>query len=161
MVPFTTYLFLWYITFVLLYKLLGAEATGNSKLVDNDFTTYLVMVYYNGVGIVSQPVYDKKYDKNTYIIYLVWFFNHFVCYCVLLSFLVSVIGQTYNEVMNDAEILKYYGIADLNREAYQLLKFLPRTKRIQSQLIILTLQVPDEDQNNDADELTGLVKTMK
>lgn len=92
MVPFTTYLFLWYITFVLLYKLLGAEATGNSKLVDNDFTTYLVMVYYNGVGIVSQPVYDKKYDKNTYIIYLVWFFNHFVCYCVLLSFLVSVIG---------------------------------------------------------------------
>lgn len=142
MIPFTTYLFMWYITFVLLYKLLGTEATGNSQLGDNDFTTYLLMVYHNGVGaIVNRPVYDKKYNKNTYFIYIVWFFNHFVCYIVLLNFLISVIQSTYSDLMNKANVFKFNGIADLNREAYQVLKFFPQTIRMASQSIILTLPI--------------------
>lgn len=51
-----------------------------------------------------------------YVIYAVWFANQFLILIVLINFLIAVISQSYENVMDTAVIIKYSQRCDLNSQ---------------------------------------------
>lgn len=95
-----------------------------------------------------------------YLVWLIWWFNQFMIVIILLNFLIAVISQSYENVMNSATILKFKDIAQLNREAYLVMQYLPNTRMVYTNKLILTI-ADEEDRQNDDEGWTGFVQTLK
>jgi len=63
---------------------------------------------------------DFQNSGSLFIIYMIWafwFLNQFLILIVLLNFLIAVISQSYENVMNSAQQFKYKQRCELIREA--------------------------------------------
>ena len=94
MIPFTLYFVIWLITFVLLYKVTGQEATGRTGFHDNTFFNFLLLVFENSIGNINDPSFNTEIYKGTkgYILWGVWWFNQWMIVIILLNFLIAVIS---------------------------------------------------------------------
>jgi len=162
MIPFSMYLTIWIFTFILLYKVTGQQATGRAGFKDNSLGNYLLLVFENSIGNINDPVFDDAHIKGykMYLVWLIWWFNQFMIVIILLNFLIAVISQSYENVMNSATILKFKDIAQLNREAYLVMQYLPNTRMVYTNKLILTI-ADEEDRQNDDEGWTGFVQTLK
>lgn len=73
--------------------------------------------------------------------WLVFWANQYVVLIILLNFLIAVISQSYENVMNSKTIKKYKDLAHLNKEAYLFLNTIGCTQKklIKNNRIILSL----------------------
>jgi hypothetical protein len=55
-------------------------------------------------------------DIAVYTIYIFWFANQFLISIVLINFLIAVISQSYENVMDTATMIKYSQRCDLNSQ---------------------------------------------
>ena len=83
---------------------------------------------------------------------------------ILLNFLIAVISQSYENVMNSKTILEYKDVADLNKEIQVFLAAINVCKwnepLIRNNKMILSLKA-DVGLNEESNEWVGFVQTMK
>ena len=98
----------------------------------------------------------------------IWFLNQFFVVIILLNFLIAVISQSYENVMNKQDIKKYEYIADLNEEALMMINSLPRMKRTfdgeKQQLVKknqLIVSIKTKEDQEDTEEWVGFIQTIK
>ena len=113
-VPFAVYLFIWIIAFTLSYKILGVDikTTELSHLTKGGFMSYFFQVWDNSVGNIHYPQIDSKTqqtDERIFYIYSVWFLTQFIVLIILLNFIIAVISQSYENVMNSKIVLNFSG----------------------------------------------------
>lgn len=58
---------------------------------------------------------------------------------VLLNFLIAIISQSYENVMDSKLISRYQDMTDLSREAYQIMRYIPTFGQFRSRTIIMTV----------------------
>lgn len=86
--------------------------------------------------------------------------NQFCIFVILLNFLIAVITQSYEKVMNSATILKYQNKTAYNREAFQIITYLGFGKK---KLKTIIMSVAGKDNGDDCNqaEWSGFVQTIK
>lgn len=161
---FTTYLMIWMIAMTIAYKVLGMEANGYSKLDDNTFVNYFIQVWENGIGNINPPAFlaDDPSSLRVFAVYSMWFATQFVVLIVLLNFLIAVISQSYENVMDSSDILTYSARCAFNSETFPLKSFIGKdliNKTIANNCIIVT--VPDQEAEGQSSEWAGFVQTLK
>jgi hypothetical protein len=106
---FFLYFVFWWITFMLLFRVLGSyqsfERKGHGYPDVSPFLVYMSLVLENTVGNIFNPTYDfwngfKQKELFIYLIWVVWFFNQLIMLIILMNFLIAVITQSYENVMN-------------------------------------------------------------
>ena len=83
----------------------------------------------------------------------------------MLNFLIAVISQSYENVMNSKDIKKYKQIAELNLEAFRILTYIGYFNKegrslINNNKLLLTLK-HDEEGASETEEWIGFVQTIK
>jgi hypothetical protein len=124
--------------------------------------------YRNSIGDINPPVYNFWSDRieeshlvSTLMIGMVWFAwlaNQFIMLITLLNFLITIMGQTYDQVMEQSIIRKYADRADLNRECRLVYRYFGMLKDIDSSFIC------SKDLSEDlggGDSHMGFVKSIK
>jgi hypothetical protein len=110
--PFIIFYLLWIGFFTVLYFNLQIEIDSGDEeyLKLYSLVKYFFMTYRDSIGDISVPGYTnwdaalhKDTDKNnadwfliTFMIWICWFMNQFMCLVVLLNFLIAVISQVYD-----------------------------------------------------------------
>lgn len=62
----------------MIYKVLGFEADGHQGIQDGSLFNYLLLVWGNSIGNITNPQFDKSQNTSTPLIaaiYLVWMVN--------------------------------------------------------------------------------------
>lgn len=118
-IPFCVYLALYVMLFVMLYIQSGIDAPERLGFNRRGFGEMLMYVWENSIGNINDPPntsfykFDKKVTtilrpaSENYMIWFIWFMNQFVIVIILLNFLIAVISQSYENVMNSKSIMKY------------------------------------------------------
>ena len=131
-------------------------------------------IWENSIGNINDPDFDANVIKNEKvlkIIWLVWWLNQFVIVIIMLNFLISVISQSYENVMNSKEVMKYRNRSTYNRETYYFLdmicllnfftfKKLTGRKQINENQIIISIPTAASIVE-ETSEWAGFVQTMK
>ena len=119
------------------------------------------LVLENTVGNIFNPSYNfwntfKQKELFIYLIWIVWFFNQLIMLIILMNFLIAVITQSYENVMNKQIIHKYRLVCDLNRKCLLNYYYIGSLKDYDC--LILTTKTEMEEEN---DEWKGFVQTLK
>ena len=91
------------------------------------------------------------------MIWVIWFLNQVVVYVILLNFLVGVIIQSYESVLNSSIILKYKQRCELNRECAIYLDSLYTSSRRNCSIISVSSAGDDLRHS----EWSGFVQALK
>jgi len=106
---FFLYFDLWMVAFMLLFRVLGAyqsfEGAAKGYPDTSPVVVYASLVLENTVGNIFNPTYtywDSFEHKEVfiYLIWIVWFYNQLIMLIILMNFLIAVITQSYENVMN-------------------------------------------------------------
>jgi hypothetical protein len=139
--PFLTIFLFIVIEFALLSLILGSNhnlATGYEGLSLNQSTlliAYFLQTFENGIGNISAPTINflankKRQSSFDYfilaLIYLFWFLAQIVLLIVLLNFVIALISQHYENVMNAKIEHTYSSKQQLNQEYNRVVKFLTK-----------------------------------
>jgi hypothetical protein len=79
---------------------------------------------------------DLKFHSSSsatliiYLIYIAWFMNQFILLVVLLNFVIALISEVYERVMDQRMIHEYRQKQQLNDECDRFLEFLDAVKNI-------------------------------
>lgn len=160
-IPFLIFLFTWILIFCVLYKVLGAQGQVEKTYPNiHPFFGYFLYCFENSIGNITNPTFEiwqtilaEKADHHwsfgyilaqtmVYLIYLVWFFNQYFIYILLLNFLIAVISQSYADVMANANISQYKQRAELNRECLIRSKAFGQDREVS--VLILSADTQDE-----------------
>lgn len=131
---FAIFMVIWLFAFTLIFILLGANDDVGQTYVDlNEFWGYFFLIWENSIGNINPPTYHFWMDKlnnskmepyqttsshlTIYIIWFMWFANQALILIILLNFLIAVISQSYENVMNSSVPFKYQQRCELIREA--------------------------------------------
>lgn len=90
----------------------------------------MIQTWQNSIGNINPPsttywnTHQKSHDPSValaaniaiYVIYFVWFVNQALILIVLMNFLIAVISQSYENVMDTAVMIKYSQRCDLNHQ---------------------------------------------
>ena len=78
---------------------------------------YFFQTFENGIGNISSPTInfleDKKYDKTcidhtiVFFIYFFWFVSQILLLVILLNFVIALVSQYYESVMNSKVMITY------------------------------------------------------
>lgn len=147
MFSFLIYLQLWIICLALIYKVAGIEAKDRTGFDDNSYYNFYMLVWSNSIGNINDPEFSHvKEHWEVVLVWAVWYFNQLFIFIILLNFLIAVIGQSYENVMNNAIEFQYNNKATLNSEAHQLIKcityFSPNF--IKSYIDVILVTIPEE-----------------
>ena len=96
----------------------------------NFFFIMLIQMYRNSIGDISAPSYGRwsdllesnsKYEQNKAymmitLIWIVWVLHQFMNLIILLNFLIAIISQSYENVMQKLVVFKYKTRVDFNLE---------------------------------------------
>lgn len=82
---------------------------------------------------------------------MLWFGNQFFVLIILLNFLIAVISQSYENVMNSASILTYNSRCEWNAEMYQI----AFKQNITNNCMVLTFE--NMEDAGEGDEWAGFV----
>jgi hypothetical protein len=98
----------------------------------NQFLGFFINTFENSIGNINSPTISflKEGQKETvldeicvYLVYLFWFLAQIILLMVLLNFVIALISQYYENVMNSAEMHAYVQRQQLNHEYYVFHKF--------------------------------------
>ena len=109
-----------------MYILAGANLGDETDYPDmNPNLAKFTQVFRNSLGDISMPVYKKWCETNKKcnpvfvgIIWSIFMFNNILVLIILLNFLISIIGQSYEKVWTYREIYIYRNKMELNCEYY-------------------------------------------
>lgn len=121
---------IWIIFFGLISKALGSDNNLGAYPNIDVYTQIFIQTWQNSIGNINPPSttywenHQTSKDEATaacanvaiYTIYLFWFLNQFLILIVLINFLIAVISQSYENVMDTAVIIKYSQRCDLNSQ---------------------------------------------
>ena len=170
-IPFCVYLFMYVLLFVMLYIQSGINAPGRTGFKVRGFGEMLMYVWENSIGNINDPPESSfhldnnkteglRYPSEMYLIWFVWFMNQFIIVIILLNFLIAVISQSYENVMNSKSIMKYQDMAALNKEAYQFMNHWGfKHPLIKKNRLLVSLEVANDE--GETSEWSGFVQTMK
>lgn len=119
-----------------------------------------MLVWENSIGNINPPTFVKGGEKNIFLIYLVWYVNQFYVLIILLNFLIAVISQSYENVMNRAVEFQYLNKSSLSREAYQVTSVFSKHKT-KINVILLTLMDESHQTHAEDTQWRGFVQTVK
>ena len=113
-IPFLFVFFLWVLFFTFMSIILGADQhkADDYKYI-NPFLGLYIYNFENSLGNIHLPTIDflKKASEVTkldlvsiYLVYIFWWFAQIVLLMVLLNFVIALISQYYEDVMNSAEM---------------------------------------------------------
>ena len=77
---------------------------------------YIIFAFENGIGNISPPELNKwvEIEKQTlsskiivYLVYIVWLSNQFILLIVLLNFVIALISEIYEKVMDQKMYHEY------------------------------------------------------
>ena len=163
------YLFLWVIAICILNTILGVETVTNRiGLKQGTYQAMFMYVWENSIGNIQDPIINptEKAEVVLATIWFVWWLNQFIIVIIMLNFLISVISQSYENVMNSHKIKRYQDIATFNKEVYEflaaigILSFISNKKQINQNKIVIAAESNDEA-SDETDEWVGFVQTMK
>jgi hypothetical protein len=92
------------------------------------------------------------------MIYFTWFINQILVQIILLNFLISVISNSYQRVIDHEVLITYTSKAELNREFLIIQKALGRDDKIVT--LIVSANTEDESLNSQWYKFTSSVKMM-
>ena len=101
------------------------QLVSNNGLASKDKGSFRNILLYTFESSVAN-LHDFRYPsgageiQNTLLL-LTWIFQQMIMVIVMLNFLISVISQSYEQVMNNKEIKKFDNLTSLNMEVYQFL----------------------------------------
>ena len=113
-IPFTIFTFMWVGGITVLYIVLGSYDSFDEKSLINPFIGHLISTFENMIGNINNPTYKfwsdnikNSHDDNysnlslatIYVIWFLWLVNQFFLLIILLNFLIAVISQSYECVM--------------------------------------------------------------
>ena len=130
---FTVYFILWIYYFSSQFQIAGAKFEFGDYKGMSEHLQYMVQVFRNAIGDISLPNYDVWlwYINNgkpaigyvmMTLIWAIWLANIFFCLIILLNFLIAIIGQSYEQVMERKNQFKYQHRSELNRECFLFLR---------------------------------------
>lgn len=93
-----------------------------------------------------------------YLIYFTWFINQIFLQIILLNFMISVIGNSYQSVIDKEIIITYSSKAGMNREFLIIQKALGNDEKIGT--LILSANTEDESLNSQWYKFTSQVKII-
>lgn len=88
---------------------------------------------------------------------MVWLANQLVCLIIMLNFLIAVISQVYDAVVNEQRTVFYIMKSELNNEFYELSELWSKHKQFKY-LVIQSSENNDDDEGNSNE---GMLKAMK
>ena len=123
LMTFLIYWAMWILFFVCQFMIL--QLVSNNGLASKDKGSFRNILLYTFESSVAN-LHDFRYPhcaseiQNTLLL-LTWIFQQMIMVIVMLNFLISVISQSYEQVMNNKEIKKFDNLTSLNMEVYQFL----------------------------------------
>lgn len=106
---FSTFFGGWIVLFAVIFQTMGIAFDEGDYPNLGTFTKYLMYSYRNSIGDINPPLYDfwssrieESATVSTLMIGMVWFAwlaNQFIMLITLLNFLITIMGQTYDQVM--------------------------------------------------------------
>ena len=129
---------------------------------------YFLNTFENGLGNINPPsidfsqgkTEDKFNDTLVYLIYFFWFGAQIFLLVVLLNFVIALISQYYENVMNLSNMHTYIMKQDLNSECDTFYQYLCDSGRIVDERID-TIILIDAAAHEDDGEWKGLTQVMK
>ena len=130
--PFLVVFFMWDIIFAFIFKILGAyheEAEGFPLL--NNNIGYFFISFGNSIGNIQDPSFDDIHELNadhySFLIigqvYCIWFVNQIFLNIILLNFVIALVAQVYENVMDSKIWHVYKQRQDLNDESDNFFQF--------------------------------------
>ena len=104
--PFSCYMCMYLLMFAVFFKVLGVNVKADAYPGMNDFGMQFINTFENAIGNVQNPdvnlwINSENPSKSMVtLIYFIWFVNQFLATIVLINFLIAVISQSYENVMN-------------------------------------------------------------
>lgn len=128
--PFFVIYVFWVAFFAIMSNILGANDSRANGYTDMPlFIGFFLNTFENSIGNINPPSIStlvKKEGKSIsvldriviYLIYFYWWLAQIVLLMVLLNFVIALISQYYEDVMNSAEMHTYLQRHQLNHEYY-------------------------------------------
>jgi len=121
--------------FARFFSILGIDSEADEYSGLFLFGRYFLGVYENSLGNISTPGYtiwdpSKKDNKNLFnsiilvVIWVIWFLNQWFIFMILLNFIIALISQSYDDVMEKQMETEYLQKTKLNRECRFMMKTL-------------------------------------
>lgn len=163
---FSMFLLGWILNFGLMFSVLGVEV--NHKDYENlQFALIMcIQTYRNSIGDISPPIYTfwkNRYEQDPTItfvmiqfIWVVWIFQQFLVFIILLNFLIAIVSNSYEDVMKQQVVNKYKHRAELNCQCQRVL----HTFKLDAQLdvFLITANCTEEKQQTDWDKFQNGIK---
>ena len=130
LVPFFFSFIISMVFFAMCFYVLNAEIDeeieGSKGPLLTFFGLTMLQVYRISIGEIGNPKYDALMsrpdgffkDTNIVLIWMTWYFNTFFMIVILLNFLIAVISQSYERVIEQQNIYSYMHKSELNEECY-------------------------------------------
>jgi len=168
-VPFLFIYLYWVMFFAMMASTLGANKSmahgfpGLPSVVGYYFTTFE-----NSIGNINAPTIDFKIgitptilDNITlFAIYFLWWSAQIILLVVLLNFVIALISQYYEDVMNSKVMHTYLMRHQLNHEHYVFNQFMVTIGLRKDETIDAMIIIDGEEEESEV-EWKGLTQTMK
>ena len=123
------------------------------------------------MGEIDGPSYDQLNHDNATdeiligLLWLVWILNQVFVFIILLNFIIAVISQSFERVMNKSSYIKYHHKALLNREVRLYRSYIPHFMKWFSykkiELMIFTVRRKYEEDTDEACWTNSTYRTKK
>ena len=126
---------------------------------------YLFVSFGNGVGDFRVPTYDadSSSDLIVWMVYMTYMIQMVLMNTILLNFVIAVIGQEYESVMNQQVLHVYTQKHELNNEVSRTLSLaedvISKGKQEESDAYNIILDC--SRQTSESSEWTGVIQTLK
>lgn len=130
----------------------------------------MIVAFENGIGNIISPSvgsWDAKEDSITktfiiYLIYVVWMMNQFILLVVLLNFVIALISEVYERVMDQRMIYEYQNKQGLNAETQRFYNtFKSLSDEVRGTIPQIILLNSEKKAPLDLDDYIGCIQTFK
>jgi len=123
---FTTFFVGWIYVFSLMFQAVGIAINDEDYPEITNSWKYGLYSYRNSIGDINPPGYeywiknlpDERYPTMArtmiIVVWVVWWFNQFFMLIIMLNFLITIIGNSFNRVMDSSKVNTYRFISQLN-----------------------------------------------
>jgi hypothetical protein len=123
------------------------------------------VTFRNSIGDLTAPKFRNWCDESgcnktgVYIIQTIFFVQAIYMVIVLLNFLIAIISQSYEKVMNFNTMYMYQNKVELNKEYLMIVRKMPWVKMEDINLLVMFSPISSELGINN--EWLGFVQTLK
>lgn len=163
----------WILFFTIFNRIIEVEfGLDDYTLVESNIALFL-QTYRNSIGDLAVPMYPRwellvrSEDPNDqivgnvmiFIVWFMWIVHQFIMLILLLNFLIAIVSQSYENVMQQSETMLYDQRIELNKETILTLEFFGKLRNFKA-LIVASLTDEARSEESEGD-WKGLVTNMK